>query len=164
MHLCCSPQLLPAGSVFLNGTSINPDDHPLLSDMARGTVLCSDAEIRHFEGEWICDGDPTEGALVVAAMKVGLTPRHVHEHFPRTDVIPFESEHRFMATLHHGANGSGTIFVKGAPERLLEMCRLQHEPEGDVAIDHAYWLDKIHEVSANGMRVLALARRETGTR
>lgn len=150
---------IPAGAYHLDGAAVSLDDHPLLRDMARGAVLCSDAAVRDVEGTWVCNGDPTEGALVVAAMKAGLTPAHVHERFPRTDEMPFESEHRFMATLHHQADGTGTIYIKGAPERLLELCHQHHGPDGDEPIDHAYWLAQAHDAAAGGQRVIALARR-----
>lgn len=130
--------------------------------MAHGAVLCSDAVVHEIEGEWGCDGDPTEGALVVAAMKAGLTPHQVHERFPRSDVIPFESEQQFMATLHHETDGSGTIYVKGAPERIVALCALQHGTDGDEAINAAFWMDQVHAVSAKGQRVIALARRHVG--
>lgn len=150
---------LPAGGFHKDGEEISLDDHPLLHDMAHGALLCSDAVVREVEGSWICDGDPTEGALVVAAMKTGLAPSTVKASFPRTDEIPFESELQFMATLHHEADGKGSIFVKGAPERLLEMCDLQHGLDGEEPIDKDYWSSRIAEVSARGQRVLGLARR-----
>ncbi|MBF0250637.1 MAG: cation-transporting P-type ATPase [Alphaproteobacteria bacterium] len=157
---------LPAGAFYHNGAEADLGDHPLLRDMVRGALLCGDATVHEVEGEWICDGDPTEGALVVAAMKAGLTPSVVHATYPRTDVIPFESEHKFMATLHHDAGGAGSIFVKGAPERILEMCARQHGRDGEAPIDPAYWMGRMAEVSEQGQRVLALARRdaETGRR
>ncbi len=110
-------------------------------------------------------GDPTEGALVVAAVKAGLDAAIEAERYPRTDVIPFESEHRFMATLHHDHAGHGFVYVKGAPERLLEMC--SHEraaPEGGVRpLDRDRWQARVEELAARGMRVLALACRAVGS-
>ena len=73
-------------------------------------------------GEWRLAGDPTEGALVTLAMKAGLDPAYEKSAYPRVDVIPFESEHRFMASLHHDHRGARRIFLKGAPERVLALC------------------------------------------
>ena len=71
------------------------------------------------------EGDPMEGALVVVAVKAGHDQRLEAECRPRTDVIPFDALHRFMATLHHDHEGRGFLYVKGAPERLLTMCDRQ---------------------------------------
>lgn len=68
------------------------------------------------------EGDPTEGALITLALKANLKPILEHESLPRTDTIPFESQHRFMATLHHTHTGVAMVLVKGAPETILAMC------------------------------------------
>ena len=82
------------------------------------------------------DGDPTEGALLTAGLKAGLDLEFEREAYPRTDTIPFESEHRFMATLHHDHDGRGFIYVKGAPERLLGMCARERTADcGDRPLD-----------------------------
>ena len=66
------------------------------------------------------EGDPTEAALIVAAQKAGLVPHNTHAAHPRIDVIPFESEHQFMATLHSRGEGQArVIYKKGSVERLL---------------------------------------------
>lgn len=77
--------------------------------------------------------------------------------YPRTDLIPFESEHRFMATLHHSHTGDAFIFLKGAPERVLEMCVHQKTVQGDQPIDRDYWLTRIEKMAQQGQRVLAIA-------
>ena len=75
----------------------------------------------------------------------------------RIDVIPFESEHRFMATLHHDHAGHAFVFVKGAPERVIGMCARHGEPARTRPIDPAYWQARIDALAAEGDRVLALA-------
>jgi Ca2+-transporting ATPase len=125
----------PSGSFTRGGSDISVEDHPVLSEILRAGLLCSDATVRKSSGEWIMEGDPTKGALVTAAMKAALDPDFAHEAFPRVDVIPFESEHRFMATLHHDHEGNGFIYVKGAPERLLEMCSGQRGHNRDEPLD-----------------------------
>mgnify|MGYP000110657117 CR=1 FL=1 len=128
-----------------------------LADIARAALLCNDAILRETDGEWQLEGDPTEGALLALAMKAGLDARFEAESLPRIDVIPFESEHRFMATLHHDHAGHAFVFVKGAPERLIGMCAGQRRAGQDEPIDPAYWQARIDALAAEGYRVLALA-------
>ena len=151
----------PVGEFRLNGEEISPEGYPLLLAMMRGVSLCSDASLREADGMWALDGDPTEGALVAVAMKAGLKPDFESQAWPRTDAIPFESEHRFMATLHHDHEGNAVIHVKGAPERILDMCRTQMAQDGKEPLDAGYWQKRIDEIGARGQRVLALATRTT---
>lgn len=81
------------------------------------------------------------------------------KHLPRTDIIPFEAEHRFMATLHHDHSGLAVIFVKGAPERLLAMCAAQQAAGETVRLDPDYWHRAVEDLAAEGHRVLAVAMR-----
>jgi len=118
-------------------------------EFARAGLLCNDAVVREERGAWKVEGDPTEGALVTFAMRSGLHPLREYAEWPRLDAIPFESERRFMATLHHAPDGTRAIFVKGAPERVLEMCDA----------DPAAWRAKVEALARQGMRVLAVAAR-----
>ncbi|MFZ5625516.1 MAG: cation-translocating P-type ATPase, partial [Gemmatimonadota bacterium] len=112
----------PRGQFLHDDRTVDPADHPELMELLRAGLLCNDAAVRNKYSQWQIDGDPTEAALVVAACKAGLDPATEIEQRPRTDVIPFESEHRFMATLHHDHAGHGFVYLKGAPERVLELC------------------------------------------
>jgi magnesium-transporting ATPase (P-type) len=98
-----------------------------------------------------------EGALLVSGLKTGLDNEAELKQYPRKDLIPFESEHRFMATLHHSHTGDAFIYLKGAPERVLEMCDRQRMVDGDKALDKQYWLKRIEEIAQQGQRVLAIA-------
>ena len=152
----------PRGDFLLDGHRVDPAGRPLLADLLRAALLCSDATVSDVDGVWRVQGDPTEGALVALAMKAKLDPAAESRALPRTDVIPFESEHRFMASLHHGDDGSGSLFVKGAPERLLDMCSEQESERGTEPLDRDYWERRVEEISACGQRVIALAARSTG--
>src|SRR3989338_4862403 len=90
-------------------------------------------------------------------MKAGLDAAFEHGALPRTDHIPFESEHRFMATLHHDHAGHAFIFVKGAVEQVLAMCNRQRAIGEDEALDLPYWHAQMAATGALGQRVLALA-------
>jgi magnesium-transporting ATPase (P-type) len=118
-----------------------------LSELVRAAVLCNEADIVERDGEHHVSGDPLEAALLVFGRKAGLDPAELRAANARLDSIPFESASRFMATLHE-TDGGQWIYVKGAPERVLEMC-------GDV--DAAAWQRRIDERAAEGYRMLALA-------
>jgi len=154
----------PHGQFLQDGADIDPERMRPLRDSVRGAILCNDASLRQSEGAWLVEGDPTEGALVAVGIKAGLDPDFEGKSWPRTDVIPFESEHRFMATLHHDHAGHAVIYVKGAPERLLEMCRLQQGPDGERSLDRDYWHRRVEEIGGRGQRVLALAWKWTEPR
>ncbi len=128
-----------------------------MADIARAALLCNDAVLHEAGGAWKLEGDPTEGALLTLALKAGLDRHHESESLPRVDAIPFESEHRFMATLHHDHAGHAFAFVKGAPERLLQMCVRQRVAGEDRPLDAGYWHRQVEALAAAGQRVLALA-------
>ena len=152
----------PHGGFLCDDREIVPDDHPILAELMRASLLCNDADLHECDGEWVLQGDPTEGALLTLGIKAGLDPSFEEEVWPRTDVIPFESEHRFMATLHHDHSGHGLAYIKGAPERLLEMCALQRTRGHDIPIDPGYWQQQIHAMARRGQRVLAIACKSAG--
>jgi len=147
----------PHGSISISGRNVLAEEKPLLLETIRAAVLCNDASLEHKDTEWLVHGDPMEGALLVSGLKAGLDDKAEAKQYPRTDLIPFESEHRFMATLHHSHTADAFIFIKGAPERLLEMCAQQKTVHGNQPIDKSYWLDRIEEMARQGQRVLAIA-------
>ena len=149
----------PHGEFLRQDKTVEIADRPELVELLRAGLLCNDAALRSQEDRWTIDGDPTEGALVVTAAKAGLDKALQNETYPRTDVIPFESEHRFMATLHHDHTGHGFIYLKGAPERVLEMCTHERVVGEDRPIRRAYWPECIETMAARGQRVLAAAFR-----
>ncbi|MCL4800305.1 MAG: cation-transporting P-type ATPase [Burkholderiales bacterium] len=152
----------PHGGFRADARDVDAAEAPGLVELARAGLLCNDATLRERDGAWRMEGDPTEGALVTLAMKAGLDPALEAEEFPRRDVIPFESEHRYMATLHHDHAGNAFVYVKGAPERVLEMCRFQRRAGTDEPLAPALWREHIERLAADGQRVLALAFRAAG--
>jgi len=145
---------------FLDGARVvDPGTEAPLEQLLRGALLCNDADLRQEAGEWRIEGDPTEAALVVAAAKGGLDPALEREQRPRLDAIPFESEHRYMATLHHDHAGQAFAYVKGAPERVLEMCSRERVEGAERPIDLEYWHALANELASQGERVLAAAFR-----
>ena len=149
----------PHGGFALDGREASPSAHPELADIARAALLCNDASLVNRDGEWQLAGDPTEGALLTLAMKAGLDAAGERRGLPRTDAIPFESQHSFMATLHHDHAGHGYVFLKGAPERVLALCPLQRRGLLDEPLDAAAWSARMERLAASGMRLLAVAMR-----
>ncbi|SIT41533.1 putative cation-transporting ATPase F [Paraburkholderia ribeironis] len=145
----------PDGQVLRDGAPAPQD--PVLDLMGRVSMLCNDAELREEEGLWKVEGDPTEGALYPFATKIGLERQAQQTAYRRVDAIPFESEHRFMATLNEAADGSQFLLVKGAPEVILEHCDRQQTSNGPQPIDLAHFLKASDQLAAQGERVLALA-------
>jgi magnesium-transporting ATPase (P-type) len=147
----------PRGGFSLDGREVSVADHTDLAEIARGALLCNDASLRESEDGWRLEGDPTEGALITLGLKAGLDPAFEREAFPRIDAIPFESEHRFMATLHFDHAGHGFIYLKGAPEAVLERCWRQRGAGEDQPLDRAYWDERVRQLAASGQRLLAVA-------
>jgi magnesium-transporting ATPase (P-type) len=150
----------PQGDVREDGQLAGPDGHPdgALILMGRVAVLCNDAELRQEDGRWVVEGDPTEGALYPFASKLGMDRGAEQKKYPRVDAIPFESEHKFMATLHEDAAGGQFILVKGAPEVILGNCDRQQDRDGGVAlIDRGHFMAASDGLASQGERVLALA-------
>ena len=102
-------------------------------------------------------GDPTEGALLVLGRKAGLAQAHTEAAWPRSDSIPFESQHRFMATAHRDDEGEPWIFVKGAPEKLFDISVCELGPEAERPIEIDTWRRMATDIAARGLRLLGLA-------
>lgn len=148
----------PQGRFTLAGEEIEPALHPQLLHFATGAALCNDAHVRHAEGTaWTVEGDPMEGALVTLATRAGLDVERLRQDWRRLDEVPFDAVHRYMATLHRPVDAPAVVFVKGAPEQVLAMCRDQQGAEGLQALDAAYWLEQVDALAAKGYRVLGLA-------
>jgi magnesium-transporting ATPase (P-type) len=125
---------------------------PRLARLLEAGVLCNEAQVRKVEGQWRPEGDPMEAALLTVARKAGLDTEPLRQRRPALDAIPFESAHRYMATLHDDGDAR-VLFVKGAPERVLEMCD---------GLDRDPWQDRARAFAEQGLRVLAAAQRRVG--
>ena len=122
-----------------------------LAEMLKAGVWCNDSQLDNSSGQWTITGDPTEAALLVVAAKAGMG-RLPGE---RLDVIPFDSQHQYMATLHPG----GVIYIKGAAEILLNKCGGGLDSAGNTVFCPAdFFRTTLEEMASRGMRVLAFAR------
>lgn len=146
----------PEGGFLCDGAGIIATQEAALQQLAQCALLCNDAQLRNeTKTGWHLVGDPTEGALLTLALKAGLDPVTTVSAAPRLDEVPFESEHRFMVTLHHDHEGHVFALLKGAPERVLALCT---QDGGNSTLDQAAWQTRMEEAARDGQRVLALAR------
>jgi Ca2+-transporting ATPase len=125
-------------------------------EVLKAGLLCNDSQLVETEGRWTVQGDPTEGALLVAARKAALT-LDLAAYPARLDAIPFDSQHQYMATLHVG----GTVYIKGAAEVLLARCAGALDPSGEVVMcSNEAFRQALEQMASKGLRVLAFARLE----
>ncbi|MBC2768616.1 cation-transporting P-type ATPase [Pusillimonas minor] len=150
----------PTGIFSVEGREIDPEQHAVLSQALRVGALCNDGGLFFEDERWQVEGDPTEGALLVLGRKAGRTETERHASWPRVDSIPFESENRYMATQHRDGDGLSWVFVKGAPERIIDMCRFELAAGGPRPIQVDYWRRMANDTAARGLRLLALAQKQ----
>ena len=153
----------PDGSFLEDGAQIDPKGDRDLELLLRIGVLCSDAHLHKGKEGWGIFGDPTEGALVVAAAKAGLWREELEKAYPRVGEIPFDSMRKRMTTIHLTPDGVRVAYVKGAPEVVLERCT--HILERGVRRritprDREWILSTTREMASEALRVLAMAYRE----
>ena len=151
-------QLWVRGAAWLPGA---PDPAPEVLEALRAAALCNDAHHNHPDNNsaeaW--QGDPTETALVLVAHAAGLDKIQLETELPRVQELPFDSDRKRMTTLHR----SGERFVgytKGAPESVLGCCDAQWAADGTQALDTQAVIQQANTLAAQGLRVLALARRD----
>ena len=145
----------PEGEIKKGGKALGETPEALML-MGRVSALCNDAELFQDEGKWKVEGDPTEGALYPFATKLGMDRAAEAAAAPRIDAIPFESEHKFMATLNRSADGE-MLLVKGAPEVIIEHCDRQQTAKGPALLDRDRFAREGDRLAAQGERVLGLA-------
>ncbi|MFX0544665.1 cation-transporting P-type ATPase [Roseovarius sp. S1116L3] len=151
----------PEGAVRWREADAHPDEHAVLMEFARAAGLCNDAVLHALDTGWRVEGDPMEGALMALAGKITGDGSEPFGQWTRTDAIPFDAAHRFMATLHRDGDGHSHIHVKGAPEAVLALCGDQRAADGGAEpLDTQYWNGMVEEQAAEGQRVIAVAVRE----
>ncbi|SFC32902.1 Ca2+-transporting ATPase [Marinospirillum celere] len=155
----------------LDGSGYQPDgeikttDGETLKDLEEGLRLCllagtisNDSELKQDGGLWQVQGDPTEGALIASAVKAGLQQSEQMDKYPRMDIIPFESDRQYMATLHEFDDQNNVIFLKGSLERTLIRCKDALDAQGNsLALDRDKITATAERFAAMGLRVLCIA-------
>ncbi len=146
----------PKGEILHDWEPCDKGTLEKLCGVLRIGMLCNESNIVEENGQFRVDGDPTEGALIISAMKAGLNPEEERNRYPQLSMLPFESDRGFMASLHQN-NGKKFIFVKGTPERVVEMC--SRSSSGD-SFDKKKVLKRAEHFAEDGLRVLAMAYKE----
>ncbi|GAA4182004.1 HAD-IC family P-type ATPase [Gryllotalpicola koreensis] len=146
----------PVGAVTRDGAAAPAAENADLRALAEAVAVCNDARVVGSAGSWSIIGAPTEGALAVLGLKAGVDAAE----WRREAEVPFDSETKYMAVLARNASGEASVFLKGAPDRVLPRAATQTQPDGSSApIDLEHWQRQISELGQRGLRVLAAARR-----
>lgn len=154
----------PQGELFVNGSAVEPSELEM-ELLTAGALVCDAHLVEEEHLGWELKGDPTEGAIIVAAAKVSLHKADLDDRFPRVDEIPFTSESKRMTTLHTLGDGR-VAYAKGAPEVVLESCSRQLTSQGEVTleeVDRKAILDAVREMAGEALRVLAVAKKGNAT-
>ena len=150
----------PKGNTTLDGVAVPPPEAVI--DVLRAALLASDATlVRENGGRWSIRGEPTEGALVVAAAKVGLEKYDLEAQYPRIAEFPFSSERKRMTTLHE-VQGSTMAYSKGAAEVVLKACTATQGVYGIVPLGESEREEitvRAENMAASGIRVLGVSRK-----
>lgn len=152
----------PEGGCSVNGDKVNVENDQVLSQLLRIAALCNDSKLEYDKEEnvWNMLGDPTEGALVVAAAKVGFTKEKVNTEYPRLQEIPFDSKRKLMTTFHKSPENAYFAFTKGAPDILVGLCNRIQRANGDIEpiteADVKEIMDNNAALAGQALRVLAL--------
>jgi Ca2+-transporting ATPase len=149
----------PRGTFSVDGSQVEPTE--TLRLLLRAAALASDARVERSEAgdKWEVKGDPTEGALVVAAAKAGLDKAELDARFPRVSEVPFTAETKRMTTLHETPEGV-TAYAKGAPEVIVQSCTRRLTERGEEPLDDARRgevLEVARRMAGEALRVLAIA-------
>lgn len=151
----------PKGDFILESKKIESLSDTL-KDVLQAGYLCNESYLVNKDGQYSISGDPTEGALIVSALKAGLDEHILHQEFPMLDILPFESDRQYMATINKNIKtDENIIYLKGSIEKTLQICDHEAVNGAVVKIDKNKILHKAEEYASKGLRVLAIAKKIT---
>ena len=156
---------MPAGDFTINGQPLKEGETKSLDKLLEIAALCNGAKIdppTDRNKNWSVIGDPTDGALLVAALKYGQSIEELIAEKPTIDILPFSFERKRMSTVHE-LNGNVLIYTKGAPRNILDLCNevfVDGKIE-DLTQANMNWIEtRIHEFANEGLRVIAFAYKQ----
>jgi Ca2+-transporting ATPase len=148
----------PQGEIVYEGKNISRDYSYTLAEILRCGMLCNDSTLIYKNGKYTVQGDPTEGALIVSATKYGLKYDVLLQEHPRLDIIPFDSENMYMATLHPISAEENAIYLKGSLEQILALSKSALDIGGNRCVLNEEEIEKkAMMLASNGLRILAFA-------
>ncbi len=155
----------PEGEFSRSGTVVEPSREEM--DLLLAAALACDAHVVRddMHDSWHIKGDPTEGAIIVAAAKAGMRKVDLDQKFPRVAEIPFTSETKRMTTLH-SVGDAQVAYAKGAPETILDSCSRQLTSQGEVPLadaDREEILEAVRQMAGEALRVLGVAKKANAT-
>ena len=143
----------PEGNILFEGKTVDFTKEPILKELIMSFMICNDASISQDEDrQWSVNGAPTEGALVTLFHKADID----HTPTPRLSTIPFDSKYKYMATLIEKEDHN-VIYIKGAPDKLLDMAEREITPDGEKSFCRTYWENKISGLAIRGQRIIGAA-------
>lgn len=155
------------GEVSVDGVPLDNDGRRPYLRLATAAARCNDARLEEADGKVVVKGDPTEGALIVLAEKLGLRRTEMEEAYRRVSEVPFSSERKLMTVVDSTPEGSLLVSTKGAPEMVLRCCDRIYSEGAEVKLTEAdarKIMQANDDMAARGLRVLAVAdRRLPGT-
>jgi len=156
--------VLPEGDVYqvtgegISGGKIKGKDITELRELCITGVLANESHLDYSGGEWVSDGDIVDIAFLVLAKKIGLSVSDIRKQQKQLEIIPYESEKAFSGSLNLDQE-QPCLYVKGSPEKMLELSTHMHSPSGPVPINHQKIYRQLEQLAKQGYRIIALARR-----
>jgi len=153
----------PKGEFLKNGLPFDPKDNKAVELLLKIGALCNNASLKKEGERWTMIGDPTEGALITVAAKAGIWQEKLAEEHPRIGEVPFDSARKRMSTVHATSKSSKVVYVKGAPEIILELSNRIYDKGKSRRLDEKdikRILEASHGMADEALRLLALAYRE----
>ncbi|WP_263833738.1 cation-translocating P-type ATPase [Sulfurospirillum oryzae] len=150
----------PNGEILEEGMPVTLQKTTPLYEVLVCGVLCNTSHHVNVEGVYTIEGDPTEGALIVSALKAGIKEELLSQEFEHVDTLSFESEHQYMASGYSTYGGASyPVYVKGSVEKILERCDVYMDAQGALlTIDKEGILAHANAMASKGLRILAFAK------
>ena len=161
--------VLPDGKIYkvtgegVAGGKIEGENITELRELCITGVLANESHLDYSGGEWASDGDIVDIAFLVLAKKLGLSVSYIRKQQKQLEIIPYESEKAFSGSLNLHQE-QPCLYVKGSPEKMLELSSHMHSASGEMAIDRQKIQNQFEQLAKQGFRIIALARRQIASR